>query len=58
MEYGNVVIMGARATQLSRLDAVHNVATSLCQTLFCSSLVSLSCCHSWIAVEVAGLPPL
>ena len=33
MGYGNVVLMGASATQLimSRLDAVQKVATSLCQ---------------------------
>ena len=30
MEYGNVAIMGASATQLGRLDAVQNAATSLC----------------------------
>ena len=39
MEYGNVAIMGASATQLSRLDAVQNAATSLCRTSF----VSLQC---------------
>ena len=30
MEYGNVTIMGASVTQLGRLDAVQNTATSLC----------------------------
>ena len=43
MEYGNVAIMGASATQLSRLDSVQNVATSLCKTSF----VPLQCrCHA------------
>ena len=54
MEYGNVAIMGASATQLGRLDAVQNAATSLCQTS-CSSSMSSSCCCSWIVVEVVGL---
>ena len=34
MEYGNVAIMGTSATQLSGLDAIQNVTTSLCQTSF------------------------
>ena len=33
MEYGNVTIMSASATQLSRLDFIQNVATKLCQTV-------------------------
>ena len=38
-----MAIMGASATQLGRLDAVQNAATSLCQTSF----VSLQCrCHA------------
>ena len=37
MEYGNVAIMGASATQLSRLDTIQHAATKLC----CSSFVSL-----------------
>ena len=41
MEYGNVAVMGASATQLGRLDAVQNAATSLCRTSF----VSLQCHH-------------
>ena len=39
MEYGNVAIMGASAAQLSSLDSVQYVATSLCQTSF----ISLQC---------------
>ena len=39
MEYGNVAIMGASAIQLSKLDAVQNVATGLCQ----GSFVPLQC---------------
>ena len=34
MEYGNVAIMGASATQLSRLDTIQNSATKLCHTSF------------------------
>ena len=34
MEYGNVTIMGASATQLSRLDTVQNAATALCHVSF------------------------
>ena len=34
MEYGNVAIMGASATQLSRLSTVQNAATTLCHTSF------------------------
>ena len=41
MEYSNVAIMGASATQLSKLDAVQNVATGLCR----GSFVPLQCCH-------------
>ena len=41
IEYGNVAIMGASITQLSRLDTIQNVATSLCHTAF----VPLQCCH-------------
>ena len=39
MEYGNVAIMGACATQLSRLDTIQNVATGLCHITY----VSLPC---------------
>ena len=46
MEYGNVAIMGASATQLGRLDVVQNAATSLCQTSF----VPLQCCRHAAAV--------
>jgi len=34
MEYGNVAIMGASATQLNRLDTIQNAATKLCHTFF------------------------
>ena len=46
MEYGNVAITCASATQLSRLDSVQNIATSLCQTSF----VPLQCCRHAAAV--------
>ena len=46
MEYGNVAIMGASATQLGRLDVAQNGATSLCQTSF----VPLQCCRHAAAV--------
>ena len=46
MEYGNVAIMGASATQLSRLNTVQNVATSLCHAVF----VPLQCHHHAAAV--------
>ena len=34
IEYGNVTIIGASATQLSRLDTVQNAATTLCHASF------------------------
>ena len=52
MEYGNVAIIGASATQLSWIDTVHNAATALCH----ASLIPLQRHHhaaacSWITVE-------
>ena len=47
MEYGNVAIMDA--SYVSRLDAVQNVATSLCKTSF----VPLRCCHHATAVGLS-----
>ena len=44
MEYGNVAIMGASATQLSKLDAIQNVVTGLCQGSF------VQCCRHAAAV--------
>ena len=34
MEYGNVAIIGASATLLSRLDTVQNAAATLCHVFF------------------------
>ena len=34
MEYGNVAIMGASATQLGGLDTIQNATTKLCHTSF------------------------
>ena len=34
MEYGNLAIMGASATQLGGLDTIQNAATKLCHTSF------------------------
>ena len=56
MEYGNVAIMGASATQLSRLDTVQNVATALCHASFIPlqhHRHAAAC--SWITVETVGL---
>ena len=46
MEYGNVAIMGASATLLSRLDIVQNAATVSCHASFIPlvMLLQLDCC--------------
>ena len=45
LEYGNVAIMGAIVTQLSRLITVQNAATTLCHVDF----VPLQCrCHATV----------
>ena len=46
MEYDNVAIMGASATQLSRVDVVQKVETSLCPVSF----IPLWCCLHAAAV--------
>ena len=48
MEYGNVAIMGASVTQLSRFNTVQNTATTLCYV----DLVPLQCRHHAAEVEL------